>query len=412
MTETISQAEPPVKAVPERCHSVGTFADSLYEPDDLIEVRRLPSGRSTWHRASELPNVANDLRRDNAKGQGVFIGANPRTREGGRKAADVQLARSIFADFDHTDLDDAAERWERIGLDDPTLAVASGHGCHAYWRLEEPMDDLGVWTERQRQLASALRSDPAVCDPPRVMRCPGFTNWKPPARECRIVAVNPACRVASPEPKGATEANEQTTRGAAISAVHAVLAVKQTPVAIANAIEVTQPNGPGRRRRAIFELARHLRAVAELDGVPLGALRPIVAEWHRRALPTIRTKPLDETWSDFVAAWPLVRFPFGADPIAEVVGAALAAPDPAEAMLYDTREARLLVRACRELQRRAGDKPFFLSCRQAGTIAGTSHVVGAAFLKMLVADGVLSIAKGHTASRARRYRYVVGMVSA
>ena len=36
---------------------------------------------------------------------------------------------------------------------------------------------------------------------------------------------------------------------------------------------------------------------------PVTAARDHVREWHRLALPKIRTKPFADTWSDAVAAW-------------------------------------------------------------------------------------------------------------
>lgn len=178
------------------------LADCVFDPTDLIEIRRLPSGRSTWHRASELAGLASQLITDNRNGQNLYVGANPRTRSGGRSASDVVLARSVFADFDDTEPAEAQSRWQAAGLPTPTLVVASGHGVHAYWRLVEPIapseqtPDCAdtsiargweVWSSWQRDLAASLGSDPCVHDAPRIMRLPGFINHKPPAAPAYIV---------------------------------------------------------------------------------------------------------------------------------------------------------------------------------------------------------------------------------
>ena len=71
--------------------------------DDIVEVRLLPSGRSTWHRAAELADTVTDLLANNHEGEHVYVGANPRRAEGGTKNGDVACARCLFADFDDVD---------------------------------------------------------------------------------------------------------------------------------------------------------------------------------------------------------------------------------------------------------------------------------------------------------------------
>ena len=70
--------------------------------------------------------------------------------------------------------------------------------------------------------------------------------------------------------------------------------------AIENAIEATLPHEESRRHSRIFELCRRLKALPSLATVNPAKLRPIVKEWHRRALPIIGTKPFSETWADFL----------------------------------------------------------------------------------------------------------------
>jgi hypothetical protein len=86
---------------------LAAFADCLFEPDDLIEVRRLPSGRSTWHRPSEFAQIAATLERENKGGEGIYIGVNPRRHKGGKDAASVLLARCLFVDFDNMNAENA-----------------------------------------------------------------------------------------------------------------------------------------------------------------------------------------------------------------------------------------------------------------------------------------------------------------
>jgi KaiC/GvpD/RAD55 family RecA-like ATPase len=161
------------------------FVACLFEADDIVEVRRLPSCQSTWHNAADLPSISGALIVENASGQNIYIGANPRKTAGGRKSEDVVLARCLFVDFDNMIIDESLERIKT--LPPPTLILISGHGVHCYWRLVDPIDNLITWTELQRDLASYVGSDPTIHDPPRIMRVPGFTNHKPPIAESYIV---------------------------------------------------------------------------------------------------------------------------------------------------------------------------------------------------------------------------------
>lgn len=151
------------------------------EPDDLIEVRVLPSGQSFFWRADKVGDHAAELLTENASGQNVYYGANPRKHAGGTKAGDVAMARCLFADFDGIDEAEARQRMRDAELPEPAAMLNSGHGLHCYWRLAEPMHGLHEWRVVQKRLIAALDSDDKVHDPPRILRLPGFVNHKEPA---------------------------------------------------------------------------------------------------------------------------------------------------------------------------------------------------------------------------------------
>jgi hypothetical protein len=127
------------------------------------------------------------LFKDNHYGEHIYAGVNPRRFRGATKSRDVACARCLFVDFDGIGPDTARDRWHDAGLPEPTLAIASGHGVHAYWRLAEPITDLPLWTALQKKLIALLDSDKAVHDPARIMRLPGFINHKQPVALCRII---------------------------------------------------------------------------------------------------------------------------------------------------------------------------------------------------------------------------------
>jgi hypothetical protein len=177
-----------------------------------------------------------------------------------------------------------------------------------------------------------------------------------------------------------------------------------------DAILASLPSGAGQRHRALFALARRLKALPHLADADLACLRPLVRRWHELALPVIRTKPFEESWVDFAEGWRLVKLPAGAGPLEALWAEALAAPLPPAAMGYGDEGVRRLVAFCYRLQRHAGRSPFFLACRTAGALLGTNHVAAWRWLRLLEIDGVL--ARVSTGSRAKRraneYRYVAG----
>ncbi|MHC4105135.1 MAG: DNA-primase RepB domain-containing protein [Planctomycetota bacterium] len=163
------------------------YASCVFEPMDTVEVRRLPSGESTWHQAGELDKVVESLVQDNQQSQHIYVGANPRRLRGGTRSKDVVCARCLFVDFDGITAGEARDRWHNAGLPTPTITIASGHGVHAYWRLSEPVHDMDLWSNLQKRLIALLGSDAAIHDPARIMRLPGFTNHKEPVAKCWII---------------------------------------------------------------------------------------------------------------------------------------------------------------------------------------------------------------------------------
>lgn len=171
------------------------FLGAIFEPEDIIEFRPLPpqnAGRR-WSQLAELPDIVDWLHGLNTEQQRVhaYFGANPRKAKGQSQAEGVALARCLFADFDGgVILEDAYARIKAAGLPWPTAILESGGGVHAWWRLDQPMIDADAWHDRMKAIASALGSDQSICDWPRIMRLPGFVNWK---HEQRPLAVLKDC---------------------------------------------------------------------------------------------------------------------------------------------------------------------------------------------------------------------------
>jgi hypothetical protein len=186
------------------------FVDCLYEPSDLLEVRLIPRPRSLFCQVDRLFDLNSELQDANAVGQNIYIGANPRKRQGG-KARDVALARCLFVDLDKMTVGEALRRIADAGLPTPTCTVNSGHGLHAYWRLSRPLIDLQRWVAAQKYLIRLLASDPVIHDPPRIMRLPAFTNHKTPAALCQVIDTDSQRRYELEEIVPASDDPQQVT---------------------------------------------------------------------------------------------------------------------------------------------------------------------------------------------------------
>lgn len=172
------------------------FVDAIFEPNDIVELRLIRTSpkntRQNWRTASEIPNNVTGLRKLNEQGFNIYFGINPRRAEGGSTNGDVLLARCLFVDFDGIALAEVRRRIDEAGLPNPTLIINSGHGYHAYWRLDEPLHDLGEWRLRQEGLIDVVNSDRSIKDAARIMRAPAFTNTKAKPVACEIVECDPA----------------------------------------------------------------------------------------------------------------------------------------------------------------------------------------------------------------------------
>lgn len=159
------------------------FLGAIFEPEDIIEFRPLPpaAGRR-WAPLAEIPDIVEWLQKLNGDEQQrvhAYFGGNPRKAKGASQAEGVLLARCLFADFDGgVDFEEAMSRIKMAGLPWPTATLESGGGIHAWWRLDEPMHDSNAWHDRMKAISSSLGSDQSICDWPRIMRLPGFINWK------------------------------------------------------------------------------------------------------------------------------------------------------------------------------------------------------------------------------------------
>ena len=175
MTMTLTQGN--------AAEQVELFTSLIWEEEDLIEIRVLPARKSIYVSAGELIKLVPKLYQWNQDGQNIYAGINPRKKKGSGNNENIERFRTFFVDWDGVSFEYIVKAYESAGVCSPTCVIASGHGFHAYWRLDE--NSVGTktinddnWSAYQRGLISVLSSDPRIKDPARIMRLPGFMNCK------------------------------------------------------------------------------------------------------------------------------------------------------------------------------------------------------------------------------------------
>ncbi len=320
--------------------------------------------------------------------------ANVGIRTGSRSGVVV-----LDVDERHGGQESLAGMQARHGALPKTPTARTGNGQHWYFRC--PADaPLRNSAGRIAQGLDLRAENGCVVAPPSIHATGCVYCWEVSPDEQPLADLPLWCMHDDTEQ---TEQTEQTEIQTQTEASGGLLTLE----AVVDAIEATLPTASGQRNRRVFDLARGLKGIEQLASRPVAELRPIVRDWHRRATPYITTKPFDDTWADFVVAWPRVKFAGLGNPLKAALAEADARPFPQCADNYDCNTTRRLVRWCMVLQERAGENPFFLSGRSASKYLRTDHRTVARRLLMLCTDGVLSVAEagGPATGKATRYRY-------
>lgn len=340
-----------------------------------------------------LERHATALAKLNDRGAGIFVTVNE-TNGNGRTKAHITRVRALYVDLDGSPLGPLLE-----GPRAPHITVQTSPGrFHAYWRVADcsPED----CEPALRQLIQRFNADPACCDRSRVLRLPGFYHRKSEPHLVHVIDSAPGeyrmadfgfqCFGTSHLQK-----KQMTQQSSSVSSVSSV----------GDAIRQHLPSAVGERNRRLFDLARHIKGL--MPDADRKQLRAIVTEWHELALPHIGTSDFTESWGDFMRGWEAVRIPYGSvlNRLLGEIDMNESAPESLKKLGYGEK-ALLLCRICRQLQRNAGEEPFFISSRQAGELIGLHFTDAAATLNALVADDVLKLVKRGAGKQASRYRYV------
>jgi hypothetical protein len=168
------------------------FVDTIFEADDLVELRLVETWRDggrkhsrltgrEWLKAGDISEHHARLCSLNEEGANIFFGVNPRKNMQGTKNA-VADCRVLWCDWDGVDAKEALCRCKRFEVPRPSVLVSSGHGIHGYWLLDKAVSvdnaEYRTMFERRLQQLCQLLGGDATQDVSRMMRLPGFNNVK------------------------------------------------------------------------------------------------------------------------------------------------------------------------------------------------------------------------------------------
>lgn len=366
---------------------------------------------TTWKARQEIAakpaDVASWFTRAKAHGVGIVLGA---------------VSGHLWVrDFDDGN---AYRRWAashpELAATLPTVTTSRGFHVYGCWK--------GIKTVTMPD--GELRSNGVYVVAPPTRHASGvFYEWLVPVPAAGVPEVDPVAagltgggsepaasateRTERTEAAESTERSEQSEVTEDTESTEAMSARlrNENRAAIESAIARTLPPAHGKRNAHVFRLARALKAIPALFAVPSHrtvVLRPIVKEWHERALVNILTKDWGTTWGDFGHAWAKVRTPEGADVLGGLLATARQATAPQWAADY-SHSAKLLACLCRELQRYtdpSGKAPFFLSCVKTGECVGADKGTAWRWMTAFQTDGALVVSTLGKPGRATRWRYV------
>jgi hypothetical protein len=278
------------------------YAPVVWRREDLVEVRCIPSARkggpaptSIFVKAEELPSMHERLAALNLEKMNIYAGVLPRKAEGGRTDADCLGGHALWVDFDGVDPRDAWQKATSSGLPRPSMVVNSGHGAHLYWGLDSVWT-TGVGVEPEAisalvgDMAALLGSDPTVKNPSRVLRPPGFVNWKEPVAECTLLYADLTLRYPFVEIRAIVPATKPSCAdtpqaGGGCPEESGAEIVRRATLYAASVPGANE----GGRNAAAYRLAANLRRDFSLSDAVAWSL---LEDWNRKNIPPLGEKEL------------------------------------------------------------------------------------------------------------------------
>jgi hypothetical protein len=184
-------------------------------------------------------------------------------------------------------------------------------------------------------------------------------------------------------------------------------------------ISVATPTEVHQTHSALFTLARGVKTLELQESAgpfPIERLQAICSLWFKKTPNPFLSHSFEDYFMEFLSCYKDVRFPMGTgDTLKEALERARANPNPPpECALVSDPQKKLLIGLCYELQRQAGNEPFFVSARDCEKLLGQPWRTCAYWLNGFVVLGILQIVEKADKKRRRstRFRYITRPASA
>jgi len=195
------------------------FLETIVYPskERLLEIRIIGDGKAKSFFFSSIDEVFSFLSSYNFNKSNVYYGILPRKMRSGNKEAVIDFVDVSWVDLDVLNVDEcrrmsteqikekcleayyrACDKLLEHGIT-PTAGVFTGHGVQILFKLshEVPKEEIEQLNSILISFLSEFRADNKAKDCARVLRLPGFTNWKDPEKPIRaeILELNSEAKV-------------------------------------------------------------------------------------------------------------------------------------------------------------------------------------------------------------------------
>lgn len=179
---------------------------------------------------------------------------------------------------------------------------------------------------------------------------------------------------------------------------------------LADAVSLSIPTAPRRNNKSLFKLCRALLSLDRVTPLTMTDRMDAFAAWYERTakLGFLRDGQEREHYlAEFLHAMKTANVPLDESPVDAAWRNVQTQSPPAEVELFgfDTEPPKLIVALCYQLDKAAGGKPWYLSCRDAARLVGISYRSAAGWLSGFVSVGLLEAVAPATKFRAVRYRW-------
>ncbi|SLM29783.1 hypothetical protein MTBBW1_1980005 [Desulfamplus magnetovallimortis] len=178
-------------------YNLSNFVNTILGKDALVEITPDLVNADFFHVNPMLP-LCDHIRKLNKAGQDCFFGVAPRNKNIGKRSTLMNISniKTVFIDIDPPDKTKSAEeqsadakellnqfsaKLQEYGIAMSSFVVASGHGYHIYFVLQETIPlPSPEWQVVQNALIEVAGGDSAAKDITRVLRLPFSQNNKDP----------------------------------------------------------------------------------------------------------------------------------------------------------------------------------------------------------------------------------------